>query len=397
MANWAKYQEDVIGLPVAKRASHAIHFKRPDGQIEAHITGAPCHYLDTDGLYKPIDTKLVAASGGFYGAPGLGVKIHPDGRVKIDGSDYQQYVELPGAPVGLVDNDRIVREFAGGRHIMYLKEAGYREEIILDSKPPLTGAAASKFISQVTGTILPKFNYYGIKCFDSAKNIFIFTGNLTAFRTWMNNAVYPVTIDPDFASQTADGYIYGRSTSYSTAHNSSSASYSGTGALVGQDWTGTYYYCERGFLFFLTDSIGASATVTSVVLKLVATADNSSTNFDVEIVETVFTNLEASKEQTYDGAMSSSVADWRNTNGMSINTQYTSPALTTGYINKTGTTTYALTSSRDRAHSTPTAQEDINIALFDHATADYRPVLTILYTTGPLVPVVSYYYRKLKE
>ena len=58
------------------------------------FTGAPCHYLD-NGIYKPIDTTLLEASGGFYGAPHSPIRIHTDGRVKIDGTDYQQITTLP--------------------------------------------------------------------------------------------------------------------------------------------------------------------------------------------------------------------------------------------------------------------------------------------------------------
>ena len=64
MANWAKAQEDLTGLPVAKRARHGIHFQK-GAEIEAHFTGKPAHYLD-GGLWKPIDTGLLATADGGY-------------------------------------------------------------------------------------------------------------------------------------------------------------------------------------------------------------------------------------------------------------------------------------------------------------------------------------------
>ena len=112
MANWVAdfltRNPDLAAKPISKRAAHGIHFDLGNGQRIAHFTGAPCHYLDS-GIYKPIDTKLLAASGGFYGCPHSDVLVHPDGRVKVAGTDYQQYTELPGAPTGSLDNDRIVQ------------------------------------------------------------------------------------------------------------------------------------------------------------------------------------------------------------------------------------------------------------------------------------------------
>ena len=46
MANWAKLQEDTVGLPLFKRAKHGIHFKQNDGSILANFSGKPsCRIL----------------------------------------------------------------------------------------------------------------------------------------------------------------------------------------------------------------------------------------------------------------------------------------------------------------------------------------------------------------
>jgi len=37
MANWAKLQEDLTGLPVVKRAKHGIHFDNGDGSINNYF------------------------------------------------------------------------------------------------------------------------------------------------------------------------------------------------------------------------------------------------------------------------------------------------------------------------------------------------------------------------
>ena len=77
MSNWAALQEQLTGLPVAKRARHGIHFDRGNGEILANFSGAPCHFFD-GGLWKPIDTALVAI-GSEYGAAGLKPRFRLDG------------------------------------------------------------------------------------------------------------------------------------------------------------------------------------------------------------------------------------------------------------------------------------------------------------------------------
>ena len=61
------------------------------------------------------------------------------------------------------------------------------------------------------------------------------------------------------------------------------------------------------------------------------------------------------RETDYDGALTATYDNlWRNTSGMSSSTQYSSSALDPTYVNKTGTTYYALVSSRDLSATTPT-------------------------------------------
>ena len=78
--------------------------------------------------------------------------------LSVAGTDYQQLTALPGSPTGSLDNDRIVREFSGGRQILNMKEDGFRQEIILDHIPSLTVTDAKKLLATISG-ILP-LKYY---------------------------------------------------------------------------------------------------------------------------------------------------------------------------------------------------------------------------------------------
>ena len=130
MSNWTKLQEDLIGKPVFKRAKHGIHFQNNEGSITANFSGKPCHYED-GGIWKPIDTKLVLLPDGFYGCPHSPVRVHSDGRVKVEGADYLQRTELPSAKTGLADGDKLIREFSFGKQELRITEGGFRSEITL--------------------------------------------------------------------------------------------------------------------------------------------------------------------------------------------------------------------------------------------------------------------------
>lgn len=175
--------------------------------------------------------------------------------------------------------------------------------------------------------------------------------------------------------------IYGNNAAYATAR-STAASY-GTAAYLGQA-TGAFQ-CHRVFLKFDTSSIGTGKVIQKVNLKMVATADNSDTDFDVVIKKCDWSASDpiASADDTaYDLCLSSTADDniWRNTSGMSTNTEYTSGDLNTTWIVKGGTTYYALMSNRDVAATEPIGPEYITLAAFDHATSAYRPTLIVEYT-----------------
>jgi len=127
-------------------------------------------------------------------------------------------------------------------------------------------------------------------------------------------------------------------------------------------------------------------------MKLVCVEDYSPVDFDVEIVKQDWSaqdpigagNMEAAYDNCLAGVLD---AIWRNTAGISIGTQYTSPNLDISRINKTGLTYYSLRSSRDKNAVPPTGEdtETIILATANHATPAYRPVLTVLYSV-PITP-----------
>jgi len=425
MANWvADFLErnpEQAALPVALRAKHSIHFKRPGGQVEANFTGAPCHFLDTDGLWKPLDTKLVAI-GAEYGAPGLRARIAKNGMVRIEGGTYSHrstrigifdpttkaFTSIKTIPLGSIHEDKIIAESGVWRRELTLTETGLREEIIISSPPTGTGAGAGDWLvleTAISGVSVADgwldeftaddFQFPPPRASDASGNIapckryaktvgsiqYIYMG---VPASWLANAVYPVTIDPDFVGDAADGRIYGQDVAYATAQ-STSHSYvtNATTIPIGQALGFSIYRC---FLKFDTSAIGVNISVIQNNLKLTATNDASAADFDVQIVKQDWSAQDpitaGNREAAYDNCLAGTADNniWRNTNGMAINTQYASGNLATAWVNKTGDTYYSLLSSEDKAASQPAGNEFIEIGAEEHATPAYRPVLTVVYS-----------------
>jgi len=353
-----------------------------------------------------------------YGAAGIPVRIKADGTVTTGGYSQRTlrvgvldnaaktFTAIRALPAGLPSGDQMIRETGFYRHILTLKENGLREELTLLQKPPL--AVLDDWLvleTAIAGLALPdgwldEFSaegmYFALPSVRDASGDearakrFFRNGRLyTGIQgSWLDKAAYPVTIDPDFAGDTADGSTSGQNDDYATARNTSFTSgVTGATFVVGQNLSGSTYLVYRDFLKFVTSSIGADSTITQVNLKLVATTDSSTTDFDVQIVKQIWTEPHTSNaEANYDGCLAGTQDDtiWRNTSGMSTNTQYASGNLSTAWPSKTGNTYYSLISNRDHDGSgtAPTGIERIALASANHTTESYRPVLTVVYTAG---------------
>ena len=261
MANWAKLQEQLTGLPVVKRAKHSIHFDKGNGEIVANFSGAPCHYQDTDGLWKPIDTKLLLLPDGFYGSPHSDVKIHKDGRVKAGG--YQQKSALVDAKEGVVDGDKIVREFKFGTQYLYMKEDGFRQETVI-TRPPTT-AEAKYLIASESGELPSKYKRSDITAVDADGAVHEFV-NLGQFKKWLDAAAYPVTIDPDFTSVSGGDCLL-------RVNANSTKNYGAASTAIG------YLANEKWLFRFILSSIDSSniATAASLIVTKASPKDSTRT------------------------------------------------------------------------------------------------------------------------
>ncbi len=418
MANWAADFLQRNPGDVVMRAKRGLHVKR-GSLIEASFTGAPCHYKDTDGLWKPLDTALKAASGGFYGAPGLDVLIHPDGRVTVEKSNYQQFTELPGKPVGKVDGDRVVREFTGGRQFLILTEKGFREEIILDKAP--RSADAAKLVAAVAGSLPEKYAARKMSAVDADGKQYEHS-TLTALRSFLTTAKYPVTLDPDFSIGNTN---YGDSgfTSGDAPHWNKRRNYGAT-----TQWGVTLY--SQIIMRFDLSSVPVSATCTSSILKLTHVGGAKSNVREMVVYSISAANTDwiegtqagvqaLSGEPCYecrkaDGAGGVTEA-WAGSEGLQTSgTDYESNSLYLGNwgpvgadpvqisctFNATGIARVqqwfgGITYNYGLLFKSTVIYGDYTVALSEYATSDYRPILTVLYSAG--VPKHFMYYARQRS
>ncbi|MFH0938230.1 MAG: hypothetical protein V1899_02980 [Planctomycetota bacterium] len=423
MANWASHQEQLIGLPVAKRARYGIHFTRPDGLVQADFVGKPCHYLDTANEWQPIDTALKPV-GAEFSAPGIPIFFRADGSIRA-GTHAQQTKRIglftPGTrafsplatlPDGKIDGDSIVRSSGIFEHRMRLTEHGACSEMIVASMP--SGKANDWLVFETL--VSDPFGDGDLQDFQSAGYRFppptvtdangkrllakritrqaagkqiIFTGVPLAA---LANAKFPVAIDPDFTSDTADDAVYGQSGTYATARSTSTGLFGGALLYVGQT---LLYECDRSFLKVDTSSIGGGNTVTQVNWKLTTgTLEVSGVNFDIVIIKQDWSAQDplaaGNREAAYDNCLAGTADDniWQNSLALANNTRYTSGNLNTAYINKTGITYYSLISSRDIAATQPVGPyEYAPIRSANDATPGNRPVLAAVYSTAARAPI----------
>lgn len=184
------------------------------------------------------------------------------------------------------------------------------------------------------------------------------------------------------------GYVGGKNATYSTARSTSTESAT-TSIFVGQgeNPSATEFEVYRGFVKFDLSSVPAGAQITAVTMTLTAITDQSGTDFDLNIVRYDWSGQDpisaGNRETAFDGNLAATVdAVWRNSSGMSTNTPYTSPALSTSYPVVGQTVFYGFNSARDVANTTPTTnvREFVELADADDATQAYRPTLNVTYS-----------------
>ncbi len=443
MANWARLQEQLTGLPVVKRDKHSIHFDKGNGEIVANFSGKPCHY-EENGIWKALDTAIVELEDGSLGAKGVPVRLNLNGlvriineqnedlysqvttRVGVFNSTTSNLVDYINLPVGTVQDDLLVKDTDLYSHTLRLTETGLREEIVIHEKPAFITDKANLWLvldTVVTGITfedgwLDQFEIAQMhfppptatdaegregtaKCY--AKNIngvqHIFTG--LKFSE-LYRAAYPVTIDPDFTGTSSGGDTNIRS--------ANSTNY-------GTDGTFQFLNNRHILIRFDLSSVPAGASITAGAIRFNATAGWNATGMTMNEISdangdwgettcswlykvnatttgwagsaglsTSGTDYETtefigSSSTTYQGEYSNFRCDIVvSSGGLSAMEGWCGQASNNGLIFRTTATGYTFVASKE------------------HATEYFRPLLSVTYTAGSTgVPKHFLHYARLRS
>lgn len=364
-------QTDLNKYPVALRTRGGIGYQTPDG-IVSNFVGHPVHYYDNG--WKPI--TLAHSNGRFegteFGWDGNAVTYKKTPLFKPESVTFNGIIR----PLNfLLDGQRLVSDVAGiGIYEILFTESGVKELLTIPN--PLDGLLTFQVAHHGKPDELYKRERRIVseQLKKQSGDEYVITRDM----------VYPIVIDPDYASHTGDGLITGyNATTYATAR-STSTSFDITGTVMRiKQQSDVGFYIERSFLKLDTSGIPDSDSISQVVLKLTCTAKAVATDFDIQVVKQNWSAQDpitaANREAAYDNCLSGTLDDniWKNTSAVVATNQYSSGNLNTAWVAKTGYTYYSLISSRDRAGIAPSANETLTIATQEHATSAYRPILTV--------------------
>lgn len=178
--------------------------------------------------------------------------------------------------------------------------------------------------------------------------------------------------------------LYSVETSYSVVHSNSVGNVSqNIVCSVGQRYNPTTeeQRIDRGALFFDTSDLLTTDNIQSATLQFWVASDNSSTNFNITIVDGSGLNGPLQTSDYYELLLNTESKGSATTVGIST-TGYTTITITDlSIISKTGYTKLGLRSSRDISGTVPTDDEYVGIYMGESI---YPPILTINYTIGVL-------------
>jgi len=410
---------------------------QPEGTFTQEIGAHDVSYLDTDGSWNPLDEnwETDGQDGFSFRASRMNHKVRFDSigawrwypRRNVE-TEYivlnrpqcwltatKRWGNLLVNGISREGKDLTLTSLRNVTRVIHSRWNGIKTDWILENanaptrfrqKVDLVGiteidgvlfGADGVELGRLTPTTATDANGAELECAGSYVNGWV------EFSADVTGAVYPVTIDPDFVAGSSFGNVRGYSSTYSIAR-STSYGVSASAIYLGQNFSSPNYTIRRGFLQFDTSAITESNTVSQVNLRMVCSNNYSDTDFDVQVVkydwsaQTPLTT--GNMEAAYDGCLAadSDSSIWRNTDGISVNTQYTSGNLATAWVNRTGMTYYGLRSNRDVSATSPTGSEYIYIATPTNATESYRPTLIVTYTAGSTgIPKHFLHYAKLRS
>lgn len=422
MANWVKdfleQNPEAARRKIARRVRRGLHMAGEGRRRTAFISGAPVHYFDRARReWREIDTALKQDARGMLGGEGVPVRMRLDGEARLESHGYRQraarvgiyadgkFKEFAQLGRGRVHGDRVVRDAGPLRFESILLPNGLREELTLEEYPAeLDGPAGALLAIEsllpgrrfadgiLEGDRVGDFHFRQGWAHD-AEGVRVPVMRWATTRgglqrvysgvplAWLQEAAYPVVVDPDFSGDMADAMIEGPNTSTSSVVSNGTSLVS----VGGRTYSSTPHVW-RSYFKFDTSSIGASSTVDQANLRMMPENINAYVSWEIYVRKFDWSGHDplsnANREAAWDGLYSapndSSLATQANPPG----THVTSGNLATSWVNKSGDTYYGLWNNQE-GYSFPNNQGAAHVYYTaESGTPSYRPLLIVEYTLG---------------
>jgi len=381
-------ETDLNRYPIALRTEGGIGYKKPNGEIVSAFVGHPVHYEENRQM-KPITLDWIPSTGEFEGSwfgwdaikkcpTYCGYELYTPKAVIWNGIAYPlNFLRL---------ENRMIADIPIGTYEIIYTEKGM-SEIVTIPEP-------------VEGTLefdAPEQDGWDEYLYRTERKIIDGSQSGSTYNL-TKDMDYPLVIDPDYASDVGDGYITGTSSSYSTARaTSTSHDISSTRIYLDNSWIGGItYYVRRGVMRFDTSGIPDTDTITSVSASLWLGYKTVTSHYDVQIVKynwSAYSPITSGNRETvFDGILAASLdAVWKNTNDITKYTRYSSSALDTAWVSKTGYTYYGLRTSTDASASAPSHENEVGIATQEDATPSNRPYLIVTHSVPSTGGMLAWY------
>lgn len=427
MANWVKdfleENPEAAARKITKRTRSGLHLAGEGKRRTAFISGAPVHFFDgARRAWREIDTELRQDGAGLLGGEGIPIRMSLDGEARLERLGYRQraarvgiyadgeFTEFARLGRGRVHRDRVVRESGALRYESILLPNGLREELRLEEYPAkLDGPGGALFAieSLLPGRRFPDGLVEEAKIGDfhfrqgwardaEGAQVPVMRWALTRGGlqrvysgvplAWLQEAVHPVVVDPDFSGDTADAMIEGPNISTSSVVSN------GTSLVaVGGRTYGGSTHVWRSYLKFDTSSIGAGSMVDQVNLRMMPENINAYVSWVIYVRRFDWGAYDplsnANREAAWDGLYSSPNDSSLATQADPPGTHVTSGNLSTSWVNKSGATYYGLWNNQE-GYPFPNNQGAQHVYyVSESGTPSYRPLLIVEYTLGNPKPL----------
>jgi hypothetical protein len=200
--------------------------------------------------------------------------------------------------------------------------------------------------------------------------------------TWLQSAQYPVVIDPDFSSDSAGGYVWGQSGTWSTARSTAYSFSTGASTFIsGADNDAGSYHVYRGFLKFNTQSLTSAARITTVYVYL-ASPSHMGTGWTLYVNEVDWSGQDplsgGNIDTAYDANLAAPYYLWHSHTGLASNTYYAATCSNT-WPRPYSYTYYGMIGNMDVGDAAP-GTNSWYYATLHSAGSGYPPVLSVGYT-----------------